>query len=72
MVVVLYIALHGHFEVLELLLKHPNRTLSIDAKDSCGVTPVMDAVATDNVNLAKYLIEHYQVTEISYIYAEWG
>jgi hypothetical protein len=48
--------------ILQKLLENENLKLSIDVKDSCGVTPLMDALATNHVEIAKVLIEKYQVT----------
>ncbi|XP_048410127.1 ankyrin repeat domain-containing protein 16 [Stegostoma tigrinum] len=52
------VAMHGHFEVTELLLERC--AYKPDAKDSCGVTPFMDAVQNGHIEIAKLLLERHK------------
>ena len=57
--------LHGHLDVVRFLLgdlpigKQSHRML--EQRDSCNLTPFMDAILGDHVNVVEYLYEHYQV-----------
>jgi hypothetical protein len=53
--------LHGHLEILKLLADRKSNDFSIDVKDSCGITPLMDSLASNNVVIAKVLVENYNV-----------
>uniref|UniRef100_A0A8C5MGR4 Ankyrin repeat domain-containing protein 16 n=1 Tax=Leptobrachium leishanense TaxID=445787 RepID=A0A8C5MGR4_9ANUR len=46
-------AMHGCFEVVEILLERCN--YDPDSKDSCGVTPFMDALQNGHLHIAKLL-----------------
>ncbi|NP_001088685.1 ankyrin repeat domain 16 L homeolog [Xenopus laevis] len=52
-------AMHGCFEVIEVLLERCN--YDPDCKDSCGVTPFMDAVQNGHLSIAQLLIEKKKV-----------
>ncbi|KAG8440052.1 hypothetical protein GDO86_006010 [Hymenochirus boettgeri] len=52
-------AMHGCSEVVEVLLERCN--YDPDCKDSCGVTPFMDAVQNGHLTIAKLLIETKKV-----------
>ncbi|KAE8616678.1 hypothetical protein XENTR_v10008855 [Xenopus tropicalis] len=52
-------AMHGRFEVMELLLERCN--YDPDCKDSCGITPFMDAVQNGHLSIAQLLIEKKKV-----------
>ena len=51
--------LHGHLDIVKFLLGKNAKLLN--QRDSCGLTPFMDAVLGDHLNLVIYLIEHYKV-----------
>ncbi|GCB78138.1 hypothetical protein scyTo_0018563, partial [Scyliorhinus torazame] len=53
-------AMHGHLEATELLLERCG--YKPDAKDSCGVTPFMDAVQNGHVEIAKLLLEKHKAS----------
>ena len=52
-------ALHGCLEVTETLLKRCE--YAVDMKDSCGTTPLMDALRAGHIDIAKLLIEKQKV-----------
>lgn len=59
--------LHGNFEILKLILEKNFDCINqlINARDSCGSTPLMEAAIADHVDIVKYLlkiecIDHYQ------------
>nr|CAD7433893.1 unnamed protein product [Timema monikensis] len=47
-------ALHGQDSVVALLLKHIKD--SVDIPDSCGLSPLLEAVRSGNINLVKHFI----------------
>ncbi|XP_014346332.1 ankyrin repeat domain-containing protein 16 isoform X2 [Latimeria chalumnae] len=51
-------AMHGCFEVVQVLLDRCQ--YEPDSKDSCGVTPFMDAVQNGHTNIAKMLMEKHK------------
>ncbi|KAM4678226.1 ankyrin repeat domain-containing protein 16 isoform 1-T1 [Discoglossus pictus] len=53
-------AMHGCFEVVEVLLERCN--YEPDCKDSCGVTPFMDAVQNGHLRIAQLLIDKKQAS----------
>ncbi|KAK4831961.1 hypothetical protein QYF61_020338 [Mycteria americana] len=72
-------AMHGCFDVVELLLERCH--YKPDSRDKCGVTPFMDAVQNGHVNIARLLLEKHQKgiakegkfpLEMSKIFAEYG
>ncbi|XP_069835014.1 ankyrin repeat domain-containing protein 16 isoform X2 [Dendropsophus ebraccatus] len=52
-------AMNGCFDVVQILLERCN--YDPDCKDSCGVTPFMDAVQNGHVQIAELLIEKKKV-----------
>ncbi|XP_040269297.1 ankyrin repeat domain-containing protein 16 [Bufo bufo] len=52
-------ALHGCFDVVQILLERCN--YDPDCKDSCGVTPFMDAVQNGHLQIAELLMEKKKV-----------
>ncbi|XP_056429201.1 ankyrin repeat domain-containing protein 16 isoform X2 [Hyla sarda] len=52
-------AMHGCFDVVQILLERCN--YDPDCKDSCGVTPFMDAVQKGHLQIAELLIENKKV-----------
>ncbi|MEE6481688.1 hypothetical protein FKM82_012934 [Ascaphus truei] len=52
-------AMHGCFEVVAVLLERCN--YEPDCKDSCGVTPFMDAVQNGHLRIAQLLIDKKKV-----------
>ncbi|XP_061124544.1 ankyrin repeat domain-containing protein 16 [Syngnathus typhle] len=53
-------AMHGCEEVVGILLERCGYTP--DEKDSCGVTPFMDAVRNGHISLARLLLEKHQAS----------
>ncbi|XP_053908084.1 ankyrin repeat domain-containing protein 16 isoform X3 [Cuculus canorus] len=51
-------AMHGCFDVVELLLERCQ--YKPDSRDKCGVTPFMDAIQNGHVNIARLLLEKHQ------------
>ncbi|XP_072713078.1 ankyrin repeat domain-containing protein 16 isoform X2 [Ciconia boyciana] len=51
-------AMHGCFDVVELLLERCH--YKPDSRDKCGVTPFMDAIQNGHVNIARLLLEKHQ------------
>lgn len=51
--------LHGHLEIVKLLLN--NEPSLLDAKDSCGITPFMDALLANQLDLAQHLLDAYNI-----------
>ncbi|KFV19582.1 Ankyrin repeat domain-containing protein 16, partial [Tauraco erythrolophus] len=51
-------AMHGCFDVVELLLERCQ--YEPDSRDKCGVTPFMDAIQNGHVNIARLLLEKHQ------------
>jgi len=54
--------LHGHLSAVKLLLNE--NIHQIEAKDSCGITPFMDALQADHLNLIEYLINNCILIDI--------
>jgi ankyrin repeat protein len=60
-------ALHGHLRIVKLLLEKSDKLDSkmsdkmLNEKDSCGITPFMDALLADHVEIVEYLIQNYKV-----------
>ncbi|XP_075455512.1 ankyrin repeat domain-containing protein 16 isoform X8 [Ascaphus truei] len=54
-------AMHGCFEVVAVLLERCN--YEPDCKDSCGVTPFMDAVQNGHLRIAQLLIDKKKVLQ---------
>ncbi|XP_068132075.1 ankyrin repeat domain-containing protein 16 [Hyperolius riggenbachi] len=52
-------AMHGCFDVMEILLKRCR--YDFDCKDSCGVTPFMDAVQNGHLLIAQLLVEKKKI-----------
>lgn len=52
--------LHGYLEILKSMLEknEENINLILKTRDSCGSTPLMEAVIADNVNIVKYLLRY--------------
>ena len=57
------IAMHGRLEAVSFLLKHGE--CDEDEKDSCGTTPLMDAIRGEHLDIAKLLLEHHVRISIS-------
>ena len=51
--------LHGHKEVVEFMLE--NCGYETDMCDSCGTTPLMDALRVQNTEIARLLIDKHKV-----------
>ncbi|XP_074998353.1 ankyrin repeat domain-containing protein 16 isoform X3 [Calonectris borealis] len=51
-------AMHGCFDVVELLLERCQ--YKPDSRDKCGVTAFMDAIQNGHVNIARLLLEKHQ------------
>ena len=56
-------ALHGHVPVVQLLLQKAR--YPVDQQDSCGSTPLMDALRAGYTQVADVLLEEHQVRNIS-------
>jgi ankyrin repeat protein len=62
-------ALHGHLDIVKFLLENINKFSSdskksyfmLKQRDSCGITPFMDAVMGDHLEVVDYLMRTYQV-----------
>ena len=62
-------ALHGHLDIVKLLLENINELTNdsnknnfmLNQRDSCGLTPFMDAVLGDHLEILKYLMDNYKV-----------
>ena len=60
-------ALHGHLHIVKTLLEKCDNLdpkmsyMMLNEKDSCGITPFMDALLADHVEIVKYLIQDYKV-----------
>lgn len=50
------LALHGHLDVVKLLTERSQEDLH-DVKDSCGTTPLMDAIRAGHVSIARHLVD---------------
>ena len=52
--------LHGYLEILKLMLEKNRENINqiLKARDSCGSTPLMEAVIADNVDIVKYLFKY--------------
>lgn len=59
-------ALHGKIGVVSLLLEVCQ--YMIDSQDSCGSTPLMDAVRFDNIEMAQLFIKNHKVNK--YLFCE--
>ena len=60
-------ALHGHLNLLKFILKNVENErckLMLGEKDSCGITPLMDAVLADEILIVEFLIESYDVNDL--------
>ncbi|XP_026182125.1 ankyrin repeat domain-containing protein 16 [Mastacembelus armatus] len=56
-------AMHGCDEVVRILLDRCGYTP--DSRDSCGVTPFMDAVRNGHISVARQLLEKHQASPIA-------
>ena len=56
------LALHGNMETVSYLLD--NCDITVDTRDSCGSTPLMDALKSGHVTLAQLLIERQKVVDV--------
>ncbi|KAL2087360.1 hypothetical protein ACEWY4_016188 [Coilia grayii] len=56
-------AMHGCEDVVRILLERCE--YGPDSKDSCGVTPFMDAVRSGHVNVARLLLEKHQASPVA-------
>ena len=53
-------ALHGHIDIIKLIVSkdnNDNASVLVNCKDSCGTTPLMDAVRSMSLTACKLLIE---------------
>ena len=55
-----FLALHGHLDVVNVLLQKGHYTC--DVMDSCGSTPLMDALRSGHIDIAELLISLNKVT----------
>ena len=51
--------LHGHIKTVELLLQEDLHQINV--KDSCGITPFMDALQADQIEICKHIFQNYQI-----------
>jgi len=51
--------MHGHKEVVTLLLTQEPALFNINDEDQCGTTPLMDAARFGFTTLVKLLIDHF-------------
>ena len=56
---IIFLALHGHLEVVRILLKRGD--YRNDIADSCGSTPLMDAIKSGYTDIAELLISSNKV-----------
>lgn len=59
------VALHGRLEAVQFLLNNCN--YPPDATDSCGSTPLMDALRAGFVDVAHLLIQHHKVKQLKFL-----
>ena len=54
-------SLHGHLDVLILLLNESVERAEkiLASRDTCGITPLMDALLADHVHIVKYICQKY-------------
>ncbi|PRD23853.1 UNVERIFIED_CONTAM: Ankyrin repeat domain-containing protein 16 [Trichonephila clavipes] len=63
-----YGALHGHLDIVKIFFENTN--YDINVKDSCGITPIMDAVSGNHNHVVKFFIEngyplmHYSIASL--------
>ena len=58
--------LHGHLKILQMILE-TNMAISeelLNARDSCGSTPLMEAIIADHLDVVKYLMDNYNCVDI--------
>lgn len=58
----IFLALHGHKDAVSWLLHACG--YKVDTKDSCGTTPLMDALRSGHIEVAQILLEHHKVCEL--------
>ena len=54
--------LHGHTELVQYMLD--NCGYKTDIPDSCGTTPLMDALRVQNIEIARMLISKHKVNTV--------
>lgn len=52
----MFTALHGHLDVVKLLVA--TGTYLEELKDTCGTTPLMDAIRAGHISIARHLVEN--------------
>ena len=57
-------ALHGKLEAVRILLDRCS--YNADSADSCGVTPLMDSVRGDHMDMAEFLLHQFKVSFFIY------
>ena len=57
---ILFLALHGCLDVTEILLSRCE--YKPDTKDSCGTTPLMDALRAGHTDIAQLLVAKHGVS----------
>uniref|UniRef100_A0A673JZP9 Ankyrin repeat domain 16 n=1 Tax=Sinocyclocheilus rhinocerous TaxID=307959 RepID=A0A673JZP9_9TELE len=63
-------AMHGCEDAVKILLQ--SCCYEPDGKDSCGVTPFMDAIRNGHIGTAKLLLENHQVKALSFLVRNLG